>query len=201
MMIFCKRFGCPFQTFAFICLLSGDCQGLSRSESFRVNILFDLSCFTNKLPTCKLEIKVFSLRPAGSMSGADMSSSLRRRLHFVIVRMVFPLHLISSAFDVLFPLSASKRLWNKDLLWCCVFLFDLLQPTWHLSVANMFVWHQGRNKGRGKGGAIPRAPNHYWGAEKSQQCHKYFLQQHVCFWKTSGSSMGAPKLLLAPGAI
>ena len=41
----------------------------------------------------------------------------------------------------------------------------------------------------GKGGAIPRAPNHYGGAEslrrrritaegaeKSQQCHKYLLQ-------------------------
>jgi len=29
---------------------------------------------------------------------------------------------------------------------------------------------------RGKGRAIPRAPNHYRGAEKSQQCQKYFLQ-------------------------
>ena len=61
---------------------------------------------------------------------------------------------------------------------------------------------QGRNDWRGKGGTIPRAPNHYGGgatkisftiqagavislrgyriiagdAEKSQQCHKYFLQ-------------------------
>ena len=47
---------------------------------------------------------------------------------------------------------------------------------------------QGRNEG-GKGGTNPRAPIHYGGAEllqgrqiiaggaeKSQQCHKYFLQ-------------------------
>ena len=36
-------------------------------------------------------------------------------------------------------------------------------------------YKQGRNEG-GKGGAIPRAPSHYGGAEKSQRCHKYFLQ-------------------------
>ena len=40
---------------------------------------------------------------------------------------------------------------------------------------------KGRQRG-GKGGTIPRAPNHCGGrmtagdAEKSQQCHKYFLQ-------------------------
>ena len=28
----------------------------------------------------------------------------------------------------------------------------------------------------GKRGTIPRGKNHYGGAEKSQQCHKYFLQ-------------------------
>jgi len=50
---------------------------------------------------------------------------------------------------------------------------------------------QGRNEG-GKGAQFP---------EKSQQCHKYFLQEHICFRKTSGSNRGAPNLLLAPGAI
>jgi len=64
---------------------------------------------------------------------------------------------------------------------------------------------QRRNEGDGKGGEIPRAPNHYGGveslregAEKLQQCHEYFLQQHICFRKTSGSNMGAPNLFLAP---
>jgi len=59
---------------------------------------------------------------------------------------------------------------------------------------------QKRNQG-GKAGAIPPAPNHYGGAEKSQQCHKYFLQQHICFRKASGSKMGGPNLFLAAGAI
>jgi len=54
---------------------------------------------------------------------------------------------------------------------------------------------------RGKGGEIARSPNDCGGAEKSQQCRKYFLQQHICFQKSSGSNMGAPNLLLAPGAI
>jgi len=34
---------------------------------------------------------------------------------------------------------------------------------------------QGLNE-RGKGGTIPRSPNHCEGGEKSQKCHKYFLQ-------------------------
>jgi len=43
------------------------------------------------------------------------------------------------------------------------------------------TYSQGRNKG-GKGGTDPLAPSHYGGAkslrvaEKSQQCHKHFLQ-------------------------
>jgi len=38
-------------------------------------------------------------------------------------------------------------------------------------------------------------------AKMPQQCHKYFLEQRICFRKTSGSNMGAPNLFLAPGAI
>jgi len=35
---------------------------------------------------------------------------------------------------------------------------------------------QARGVTRGQGGTIPRAPNRYGGAEKSQQFHEYFLQ-------------------------
>jgi len=35
----------------------------------------------------------------------------------------------------------------------------------------------------GKGGEIPRAPNHYGSAKKSLQYQKYFLQQQICFRK------------------
>ena len=65
-----------------------------------------------------------------------------------------------------------------------------------------------------KGGAIPRAPSHCGGAkslrghrmgaggtEKSQQCHKYFLQYSIFASERPVSNMGAPNLLLAPGAI
>jgi len=68
-------------------------------------------------------------------------------------------------------------------------------------------WLQRRNEG-GQGGHNSPGAESLWGrrmtvggADKSQQCHKYFLQQHICFRKTSGSNMGAPNLFLAPGAI
>ena len=72
---------------------------------------------------------------------------------------------------------------------------------------------QGRNEGArgtisrtqnhyGGGESLREAPNECWSAEKSQQCHKYFSSmQYICFQKTSGSSIGAPNLLLTPGAI
>jgi len=81
--------------------------------------------------------------------------------------------------------------------------------------------NQGRNEG-GKGDTIPRAPINYGGAEslrgrritagaaeKSQQCHKYFLQcskfaierAQVPPWGRQTSNMGAPNVLFAPGAI
>jgi len=64
--------------------------------------------------------------------------------------------------------------------------------------SNKFTAHaQGRNDG-GKGGTISRAPNHCGVVEKSQA---FLSIQYICFRKTSGSNMGAPNLLLAPGAI
>jgi len=57
-------------------------------------------------------------------------------------------------------------------------LTHVLQP--HIILYGFFVMiqKQGRNDG-GQGCTIPRAPNHYWDAEKSQQCHKYFLQYNT----------------------
>jgi len=69
------------------------------------------------------------------------------------------------------------------------------------------VCAQRRNEG-GKMGAIPRVPNHYGGAESLQWAPKNlnnvastFSMQYICFRKISGSNMGAPNLLLAPGAV
>jgi len=44
-------------------------------------------------------------------------------------------------------------------------------------------------------------PNYCGGAEKPEQCRKYFLQQHICFRKTVGSNMGTPNLFIAQGAV
>jgi len=41
---------------------------------------------------------------------------------------------------------------------------------------NGFDVKVGCSQGCNNGGTIPRTPNDYGGAEKSQQCHKYFLQ-------------------------
>jgi len=66
---------------------------------------------------------------------------------------------------------------------------------------------QGRNNG-GQEGTIPWASNHYGGAESVRGPQKVPKMsqvlssiQYICFRKTSGSNMGAPNLLLAPGAI
>jgi len=48
---------------------------------------------------------------------------------------------------------------------------------------------------------ISRAPNCCRGVEKSQQCHKYFLHINTFASERSVSNMGAPNLLLTPGAI
>jgi len=59
-----------------------------------------------------------------------------------------------------------------------------------------------------QGGEITRAPNHsggdeiLWGRQKiPTMSHVPSSIQYICFRKTSGSKMGAPNLLLAPGAI
>ena len=59
--------------------------------------------------------------------------------------------------------------------------FDNLQFTIFDAGNSRYHFNQGHNEG-GKGGTIPRPPcnygaaNDYWVAEKSQQCHKHFLQ-------------------------
>jgi len=54
----------------------------------------------------------------------------------------------------------------------------------HVEHVSSCIEGSGRNDGGAKGAQLPWAPNHYGGAEKSQQCHKYFLQygtvQGIC---------------------
>jgi len=77
------------------------------------------------------------------------------------------------------------------------------------------IWPLTRSVTRGQGGAIPRAPSHYGGAKSLRGapngCGRrrkvptmpqvLSSMQYICFRKTSVSNMGAPNLLLAPGAI
>jgi len=79
--------------------------------------------------------------------------------------------------------------------------------TRHRSRPSESSTNQGRNEG-GKGVTISRAPNHYGGAERLRGRRKVptisqvlSSTQCICFRMTSGSKMGAPNLLLAPGAI
>ena len=67
-----------------------------------------------------------------------------------------------------------------------------------------------RTQGRNKEGAIPRAPSHYGGAKSLQEGPRspnnvtsslLSSIHYICLRKTSVSNMGAPNLLLAPGAI
>jgi len=77
------------------------------------------------------------------------------------------------------------------------------------SVATLQKVHRGRGvTSGGKGGAIPRAPNHYeapnycGGAWKVPTMSQVLSSiQKIWFRKISVSNMGAPNLLLAPGAI
>ena len=56
-------------------------------------------------------------------------------------------------------------------------------------------------EGGGQGGRnSPRRRITADGAKKSQQCHKYFLQQLICSQKTSGSNMWAPSNFVTPPA-
>jgi len=69
---------------------------------------------------------------------------------------------------------------------------------------------QERNE-RGKAGAIPQVPSRYGGAKSvrgapNRQKVPTMSQvlpsiHYICFQKTSHSNMGAPNLLLAPGAM
>jgi len=69
---------------------------------------------------------------------------------------------------------------------------------------------QGRNEEE-QGGAIPRAPplSHYGDAKSLREAptgpndvtSTFSSVQYICFRKSSGSNMGAPNLLLAPGTI
>jgi len=60
---------------------------------------------------------------------------------------------------------------------------------------------QGRNEG-GKGVTIPREPNHCRRRRKGPTMSQEVSSiQYICYQKMSGSNMGAPNLLLAPGAI
>jgi len=66
----------------------------------------------------------------------------------------------------------------------------------------------GRGVTKGQGSAITRAPHHsggteiLWGRQKIPTIsHVSSAIQYICFRKTSGSKMGSPNLLLAPGAI
>jgi len=61
----------------------------------------------------------------------------------------------------------------------------------------------GRNEGGKVGSDSPSAESlrSAEGAEKFQQCCKYFLQQQICFRKALGLNIGAPNLFLAPSAI
>jgi len=67
---------------------------------------------------------------------------------------------------------------------------------------------QGRNEGD-KGGTIPRTPNHYWGTESLRRASRnsknvisiFFNNTMHLLPKKLKFENGAPKLLLAPGAI
>jgi len=56
---------------------------------------------------------------------------------------------------------------------------------------------QGRNEG-GNGGTIPLATNRYGGAEKAQQCHKYFNTVYLLLKDPRFKHAGA-KLASCPG--
>ena len=86
---------------------------------------------------------------------------------------------------------------------------------WQLSLSRLLNnWHPFRGvKTAGQEGRNSPGAESLWGcrmtaedAKKSQQCHKYFLLQQICFRKTSGSKMGcqicflplAPSNLVTP---
>jgi len=97
--------------------------------------------------------------------------------------------------------------------------FCHIAASWLLTYTSIvfFKLHYGsisRGVKRGKGGAIPRAPNHSGGTEilrerqmivgapkSPNNVTSISSIQYICFRKNSGSNMGALNLLLAPGTI
>jgi len=67
-------------------------------------------------------------------------------------------------------------------------------------MGHTFIAKQGRNEGE-KGDTIPQATNHYWGTEKSQQSHKYFLFVNIVHLlsKNLRFEHGGAKLASCPG--
>ena len=67
-------------------------------------------------------------------------------------------------------------------------------------MGHTFIAQQGRNDG-GKGGTIPQATNHYWGTEKSQRSHKYFLSLNIVHLLSKNLKFehGGAKLASCPG--
>jgi len=89
----------------------------------------------------------------------------------------------------------------NTLATCLSRLFAIFHEAYSKCKATRFEYTTGRCVTRWARGAQFPGRRITTGAEKSQQCYKYFLQQLICFRKTSGSNMGAPNLCLAPGTI
>jgi len=107
-------------------------------------------------------------------------------------------------FSVLLSLRVTPSTWTPEsshVTCCCD-----MSVAWYKNcggdcrIRGVTRWGQ---RGRNSLGAEPLWGRRItpWGAKKSQQCRKYFLQQHICFRKNSGSNMGTPNLFLAPDAI
>jgi len=56
-------------------------------------------------------------------------------------------------------------------------------------------------QGPKEGAQFPGRQSTAGGAEKSQQCHRYFLQQHICFRKTLDSNICGRQTRFLPRAL
>ena len=138
------------------------------------------------------------------------TSSLRAKLHYITfntMAVLWSKQAYRSGQRHIFRLRSCSKTFNlvsnqiSDFTPCAHAQSRLI-----LCISNTSVVVRGVTNGC-KGGENSMGTESLWGrrwlrgAEKSQQCHKYFLQKHICFRKTSGSNMGASNLFLAPGAI
>jgi len=89
-------------------------------------------------------------------------------------------------FSVLLSLRVTPSTWTPEsshVTCCCD-----MRVTWYKNcggdcrIRGVMRW--------GQRGLNSLGAESLWGAKKSQQCRKYFLQQHICFRKNSGSNMG-----------